>query len=125
MKLIFVVVLEAGRVRAVDLATVSLMLKRIEDVGVDASGLFSVIVNKCVARLMQDFAMMRPREQVRSAFGTKNYLPNMEFFPEIAAADDQKDYLHHDNSRYISFLRYAPTMSFRQNTQMSGRQALW
>ncbi len=118
MKLIFVVTLEAGRIKPADLTTIRVVLKAIEDVGVDASGRYSVIVNKCNSTLMKHFAMVRPREKVRSTFCMVKFLQNIGFFPNIRAADDQGDYLLEDNSQYAKFVKEAPTMCLPENAEV-------
>ncbi len=118
MKLIFVVTLEAGRIKPADLTTIKVVLKAIEDVGVDASGRYSVIVNKCNSTLMKQFEMVRPREKVRSTFCMVKYLRDIEFFPKIGAADEEGDYLLRDNSGYAKFVKEAPTMRLPENAQV-------
>ncbi len=119
MKLIFVVTLEAGRIKPADLTTIKVVLKAIEDVGVDASGRYSVIVNKCNSTLMKQFQMMRPREKVRSTFCMVKYLQNIEFFQKIGAADDQDDYLLQNNAEYAKFVKEAPTMRLPENAKVT------
>ncbi len=118
MKLFFVVTLEAGPIKPADLTTIKVVLKAIEDVGVDVSGRYSVIVNKCNSTLMQQFEMVRPREKVRSTFCMVWYLRDIEFFPKIDKADHQNDYLLQDNSGNAKFVKEAPTMRLPENVEV-------
>lgn len=85
-RIIFTVTLEAGRVRASDMATLDAVVTGLDNAGLSMAGRFSVLINKCeksVYEMLEDYTQAYT---IMSHFNYICHVTHVGKIPEIAAA---------------------------------------
>lgn len=83
--IIFVVTLEAGRIRPADLSTIDVVLHALAEQQIDMTDRFSVIVNKCSSTVLNLLDHPDNIDILRAHFSRTKRLGNILFFPDIAS----------------------------------------
>ncbi|KAI0558753.1 P-loop containing nucleoside triphosphate hydrolase [Gracilaria domingensis] len=109
-KLLFVVTLEAGRVRPSDLATIDTILDAIKKVNVETDKKYSVIVNKCEEQVLQALENPQAEARLRAAFNRTNKVDNIGFMCMVPEAQGQENHILSANyvEKYNEFFETAP-----------------
>lgn len=119
--LIFVCTLESGRVKPADLATIRIVLKGIDDVGVDASLKYSVIINKCSESVLRLCNTPQGREKIRLKFSKYKSVNYLSFFPVVPYATDTMDTIvtGEHAERYRAFILGSPFLEIPRNSRVT------
>lgn len=116
-KLIFVVLTDAGRVRPADQATIKIILQAIEEVGVDTTFKYSIIVNKCGPKMLEGLEKKENRAKIEIPFQVGRKLKHIGYMPLVPDAIEAEDYLLSSNvsNEYVSFVNHAPVFKLKSN----------
>lgn len=112
-KLVFVITLEAGRIKPADKATINIILQAIKDIDVQPDYFYSIIVNKCdqgvLAALQND---LPARAKLEAALGVGKSLKSehIGYMPFVPEASGKDDYLLQGHKNYRIFIDKAPVL---------------
>ncbi|KAI0563706.1 50S ribosome-binding GTPase [Gracilaria domingensis] len=123
IKLIFVVLTVAGRVRTDDLATINIVLKAIEDVGIDTKQKYSIIVNMCGSRLLQMLQDKDNRAKIEIPFEVGRKVSHIGYMPLVSDAQEAENYMLSNDitDKYMSFVNDAPVFKLKSNSGLTVR----
>lgn len=85
-KLIFVATLEAGRIRARDVAVMHIVLSAIEAAGHNPASAYSIMLNKCTEAEMSAFINTSNLQQVASKFAWRGQCPHVYMIARLNEA---------------------------------------
>ncbi|KAI0558752.1 50S ribosome-binding GTPase [Gracilaria domingensis] len=119
-KLIFVVTLEAGRVRASDLAAIDTVLSAIQKVGTNTDHKYSVIVNKCEKEVLKKLENQEEQARLMIAFNRKNKVGHFGCMCIVPEAIGKSNYVLSTNhtQMYADFVSNAPTFDLRPDVNV-------
>lgn len=108
LKLIFVITLESGRVRPADATTIDIVLKAVEDKGIDMSNKFSLIINKCSPSVMNTLADKDVMNYLLKTLVSGRPITNVICRPFDNAMLEEDDCICDDCSTVKAFVESAP-----------------
>ncbi len=113
VRLLFVVTLSSGRIKTDDVATISLVLDALENVGANVDGRFSVIVNKCKPDLIAKLRKEEVTQLFLRKYGAGRKCEHLFLLPHEDRANDNDNVLLQGKSHVLGFLDEAPDVKLR------------
>lgn len=108
IKILFVITLEGGSLKASDIRTIRAVVGALEQTGVDMKGKYAVIVNKCETRVMELVNDRGFYEQMKAEVGMEWGVADIQFFPVVQNAAGVSDMLVWPRGTFTNLLNRLP-----------------
>lgn len=120
LTIIFVITLEAGRLRPADKAVIKTILDAIKKLRINTDYKYSILVNKCEADVLSMLQSDKEgRTILESVLGVGKEFSHIAYMPNIPDASREADALIRCKPSFLQFISDAPEMPLRPDNNAS------